>query len=691
MEGASLNIATDFPTQGSDAWRALVEKDLKGKPYEVLVSSVDAGLRLEPLYTSEGKVDEARLGFPGVAPYVRGTSPLGKSQCGWIVRQEYDDPRMDVARDAIAADLTRGADGVWLRVGIDQGVRVLTAGDLGLILEHVDLARTSVCLEPESDVLGVSAALVAVADARGVARSALVGAFGADPLGTLARTGRLPNGLDGSLRDAEELARFATQETPNVRAVLASSRAYSDAGATAVHELAWTVATGITYLRRLVDSGLAVDDASRQIQFALSVSGPFFVDIAKLRAARWLWSKVVAASGGSPEAQAMVLHARTAQHTMSVRDPWVNMLRTTAEGFAAAVGGADSLATSPFDAAVGPSDELARRVARNLQIVLRDEANLHRVADPAGGSYYVESLTEQLARAAWDEVVKVEALGGMDKALMLGHVSRTLAETGAPRLADVKRRKTPLVGVNEFPNLGESLLSRATVDFNAVEGELGTPFGKGSSEQRHRAMMDFAHSVQVVDRKSADMVKRAIAATALGVDLFSLAGVQRMGRPAVYGEPLEGFRVAETFEALRDASDVYFAQRGKRPLAALLNLGSVAQHTARAMWTRNALAAGGIDAVDLTGFPDPAAALAAYGDSGADMAVFVGPDELYETFVPEIAGQLRGKGARVVAVAGKVGGKESLYREKGVDLFLFAGADVHSILVTLHMQLGVSR
>lgn len=691
MSDAPLNVANDFPPRGPDAWRAAIEKDLKGKPFASLVSTIDAGLRLEPLYSRDVAVDPTRVGVPGQAPYVRGTSPLGTSQAGWMVRQEYDDPRMEVARDAIRADLARGVDGVWIRIGIEQGVRVLTAGDVQVVLDGVDLSRTSVCFEPESDVLGVAASFVAVADARGVSRGALVGCFGADPLGTLARTGRLMNGMEGSLRDMEELAIFASKETPNVRAVLANSRPYSDAGATAVHELAWTVATGVTYLRRMVDAGLTLDEATRQIQFALSVTGPFFLDIAKLRAARWLWSKVVAVAGGRPEAQAMLLHARTAMFTKSARDPWVNMLRSTTEGFAAAVGGADSLATLPFDAAVGPSDDFARRVARNQQVVLRDEANLHRVADPAGGSYYVESLTEQIARAAWDEFVAVEALGGMDKALTLGHVTRTLDETNAVRVDSIRKRKTPIVGVSEFPDLGESMLPRTVVDLNAVEGDLGHAFGTATSEQRHRAMMDFAHSTQVVERSSANMVARAVAATAIGVDLFSLGAVQRMGRPSVYSEPLPSFRASTGYESLRDASDAYFAQRGRRPLAAIFCLGPVSAHTARVMWTRNMLAAGGIDAVDLVDCENPAAALAAYTGSQADMAVFAGPDDLYEAFAADVAGAVRGQGARVVAVAGKLGEKEALLREKGVDVFFYAGADILGTLVTLHMQLGVSR
>ncbi|MBC7170955.1 MAG: methylmalonyl-CoA mutase, partial [Polyangiaceae bacterium] len=509
-----------------------------------------------------------------------------------VVRQEHDDPRLDVAAKAIGEDLSRGVDALWLRCGVHHGTRVLTAGDLAIVLEGVDLGAVSVCFEPESDALPVAAAVLALARHRGVPFEALRGSFGADPLGSLARAGSLSAGLGGTTRAAVDLATFAAERAPGMRAMLASSRPYADAGATAADELAFTIATGTSYLRALTNAGLSVDRAASQIQFALSVSGHFFGQIAKLRAARLLWSKVVGAAGGSAEAQAMALHARTATFTKSARDPWVNMLRGTAESFAAIAGGADSVATAPFDELLGPSDAFARRVARNTQLVLREESHLHRVVDPAGGSYYIEALTDDLARAAWEAFRAIEREGGMEHALPLGYVTRILEKTKEDRLERIRRRKDPVVGVSEFANLGETLPAREAVDMQEVDVELGHPLGAEGvpgdassargQDARVRKVAELGRAAADESVPAPKLTELALEAAALGVDFITMTSVLNDGNASVHMEPLTPFRAASPFEALRDASDARLASKGQRPSVALVCLGSVAQHTARA-------------------------------------------------------------------------------------------------------------
>jgi methylmalonyl-CoA mutase len=361
------------------------------------------------------------------------------------------------------------------------------------------------------------------------------------------------------------------------------------------------------------------------------VGGQFFPEIARLRAARLLWSKVVAASGGPPEAQAMVLHARTASATKTKRDPWVNILRATSESFAAVVAGADSVSTAPFDEPLGTPDEQGRRLARNTQLILRDESSLNRVADPAGGSYYLEQLTGEVARAAWAELQRIESLGGMTRALVQGDVARALAETVAARDKAVRTRRLPIVGVSEFPHLGEVPVQRephpTPVPVTTAEGG------------------------------------------------FS---------------PLRPVRLAEAFESLRDASDRNLALYGTRPRAFMLSLGTLAEHTVRSMWIANALAVGGIDTAEHRDFPDAAHAAEAFVAAGTPLAIISGPDTLYPEQVPVLAQALKAKGARAVAVAGRPGDHEAAFRAAGVDLFLYAGADLFQLLKTLHTHLGVA-
>ncbi|MCP3100368.1 methylmalonyl-CoA mutase subunit beta [Myxococcus sp. K15C18031901] len=623
MSQVPLHIAQEFKAPSVDEWRRLVDKDLKGKPFTVLQSALEGGLTLQPLYT-QADAAQATPESPGVAPYVRGTQPLGQTEGGWLVCQEYAEPDVVAAAEALRVDLDKGALAVWLCLGEAQGIPVRSQGDLERLLAPVRLAETPVHLEPEATPLVFAPQLLAVAEKVGVPRKALQGSLGIDPLGILARSGALPGGAATTLAEAAPLVTSLRETAPNLRPVLVSTRAYADAGATSVHELAWAMATGVEYLRGLERAGVAPETGARAIQFALSVGGQFFPEIAKLRAARLLWSKVVAASGGSPEAQAMVLHARTASATKTQRDPWVNILRATSESFAAVVAGADSVSTSPFDAPLGTPDEMGRRLARNTQLILRDESSLNRVADPAGGSYYLEQLTSDIARAAWTELRRIEALGGMEKALAQGDIARVLAETRAARDKAVRSRRQPIVGVSEFPHLGE-------------------------------------------------------------------APVKRPSRPAApSGAGLAPTRVAEAFESLRDASDRYLAAKGTRPFAFMASLGTVAEHTARSTWVVNALASGGIEAREQHGFADVAETAQRFAESGASLAVISGPDALYPEWVPALTAALEAKGARAVVVAGRPGDQEAAFRAAGVDLFIFAGADLFALLSSLHAQLGVA-
>ncbi|QSQ15867.1 methylmalonyl-CoA mutase family protein [Myxococcus landrumensis] len=624
MSQVPLHIAAEFPPRSLEEWRRLVDKDLKGKPFTSLQSPLEGGLSLQPLYVQQ---DEAPTPPPpGVAPYLRGTQALGHTEGGWLLCQEYSEPEVAHAAQALKADLERGTQGVWLCLGDSHGIPVKDAASMAKLLADVPLARTPVHLEPEAAPLSTASLLLSVAEKAGVAKSTLSGSLGVDPVGILARAGSLPSGVSVSsiLTEAAPLVTTLHESAPELRVLLVSTRAYADAGATSVHELAWAIATGVEYLRGLERAGVSPDVAARSVQFALSVGGQFFPEIAKLRAARLLWAKVVAASGGSPEAQAMRLHARTANANKTQRDPWVNILRTTAESFAAVVAGADSVSTSPFDEALGTPDEGARRLARNTQLILRDESSLNRVADPSGGSYYLEQLTSDFARAAWEELRRIEGLGGMEQALAQGDIARVLEETRTARDKAVRTRKQPIVGVSEYPFLGEAPVRREA---------------------------------------------RAPSAASAGL------------RPS---------RVAESFEALRDASDRYLTTTGHRPIAFLASLGTVAEHTTRSTWVANALGAGGIESREKHGFADIAATVAAFRESGATLAVISGPDALYPEWVPALTAQVKAQGARAVAVAGRPGEHEAAFRAAGVDLFIYAGADLVALLTSLHTQLGVA-
>ena len=670
-----------FPPVTKSEWVAKVEADLKGASFDGLRSTTPGGLALEPLYTAEDVEGMSAPGLPGVYPYLRGASPLS----GWAIRQEYDDPRPSVCKEMIRQDLERGAEALWLRLGPRNGCRVLTIDELDDLLGAVDLGTTSICLDGGSDALAVASGLLALAQRRGVPYTALDGGLGFDPVGLLAREGRIQGGLRARFAELQDLGSWCSRNAPGLRAANVSSDPYDGGGASIVQELAYTIATGLEYLRRLADGGMSVDAAARQIRFSYAVSGDFFTQVAKLRAARWLWAKVVITAGGEPNAAGMQLHCRTSRFTKTQRDPWVNMLRVTAECTAAVLGGAQSIATAPFDCAIGPADELAQRVARNTQIVLREESHLGAVADPAGGSWFVERLTNDLARAAWDQLRTIEAGGGVLAALGSGALVDAVGEVADTREKRIAERKTPIVGVSEFPNLHEGAVERDPVSAEEIQRLLKASVDSldlGAHRDRLRAI---AGSVNEAEREPGALTDACLAATTGGADMYSVATVLQHGQPDLHMEPILQWRAAEVWEQLRTRSD----QQPTRPVAFFANLGPIPSHTARSTWTQNLLAAVGIGAVTNDGFEDMEALATAWNASAASLAVICGSDEDYAALLEPAVAALKKAGCPVVLVAGRPGEREAALREAGVSDFVFVGADVLTVMTEVLDSVGV--
>jgi methylmalonyl-CoA mutase len=672
-----------FPPVTKSEWIAKVEADLKGASFDGLRSTAPGGIPVEPLYTEDDVQGLSDPGLPGVYPYLRGASPLG----GWLIRQEYDDPRPSVCKEMIRQDVERGVEALWLRLGPRDGCRVLTVDQLDDLLGDLDLSATSVCLDGGSDTLAVASGWLALAKRRQVPYSALRGGLGFDPVGLLAGKGAIQGGLQARFAELRDLGWWCSNNAPGLRAVNVSGVPYDRGGASSVQELAYTIATGLEYLRQLTSGGLSVDAAARQIRFSYAVSGDFFEQVAKLRAVRWLWAKVVVTAGGEPQAAAMQIHCRTSDFTKTQRDPWVNMLRVTAECTAAVFGGAQSIATTPFDSEVGPPDELARRVARNTQVVLREESHLGEVADPAGGSWFIEHLTTDLARAAWDEFRSIEAAGGIVAALGSGKLVDAVGDVADAREKRLAQRKTPIVGVSEFPNLHEAEVERDPVPAEEVQRLLKDSIDAldlGAHGDDLRALVRTANDPT---RKPGAITDACLGLTLGGADMYSVATALQHGQPDLHVEPVLQWRAAEVWEQLRERSDGNTVP----PLAFLANLGVAVSHKPRSTWARNLLAAAGVEAGANDGFSDVEALVAGWKRSSAAFSVVCGSDEDYATWLEPAVDALKKAGCPVVLVAGRPGDREAALRESGVSDFVFVGADVLTSMTRVLDAIEVQR
>ncbi|GAB3464721.1 methylmalonyl-CoA mutase subunit beta [Actinophytocola sediminis] len=448
-----LALASDFPAATADQWRALVGGVLRRSGVETddveaaLASPTYDGFDLKPLYTARDGASPA--GFPGLPPFVRGGTPAGQIHAGWDVRQRHAHPDPATTTQAILADLENGGTSLWLVAGA-SGLPVDALAD---VLAEVYLDLAPVTLDAGHDLTAAAEALLAVYADKGVRASEVRGNLGADPIGLRARTG-----TDTDLDGAIALAVSTAARYPRLRALVVDALPYHEAGSADSQELGYAIATGVAYLRALTAAGLDVPTAAGLVEFRLAATVDQFATIAKLRAARRLWARVTEVCGAGTRTAPQ--HAVTSSTMTTRRDPWVNMLRTTIACFAAGVGGADAVTVLPFDAALGLPDAFARRIARNTQSILIEESKVAGVLDPAGGSWYLERRTDELAHAGWAVFTELERTGGIVAALDSGLVDERIAATRAARTARYAEGAEHITGVTSFPDEHEKPLVR---------------------------------------------------------------------------------------------------------------------------------------------------------------------------------------------------------------------------------------
>lgn len=624
-------LANDFPAGTREQWRALVDKAIKGGDFEKrMVSKSADGIRIEPLYMRSDALASAATDAPGRPPFTRGGTRLPINPRGWDIRQIQTDTDPSKANTAILEDLEGGANSIALHMAhpLSPGLPIET-GALETALKGVLFDLCPISLVAWDRTPEAAEALTGVWQKRQVADAKRLGHFNYDPLTTLAMFGHLPDTIETALAKAASLVR-SVQSSPGVTALIADGNAYHCAGASEAQELAAMLSTLVAYLRACEKDAIALEKALPKIAIALAADADQFLTIAKLRAARHLIWRVAQESGASEAAGQVHITAVSAWRMMSKRDPWTNILRTTIATAGAALGGADAILALPFTYAIGTPDRFARRVARNIQIVLQEECNLGRINDPTGGSWYVEKLTNDLTKVAWSLFQEIEGKGGMGASLSAGFIQDRIAGVVEARAKSIATGKLEITGVSAFPILGD----------DGVKVEPRAP----------------AKAVQV--------------------------------SKAVQVRPLKVSRYAEPFEALRDAADAYAAKSGKGFRVFLASLGEVIDHTQRSTWIKNYLAAGGIDALTSDGFPNAEAAAKAFKGSGVTAACICSSDALNAEHAEATAKALKSAGAKLVLMAGRPGEKEAALKAAGVDQFLFAGADAVATLAGLQERLA---
>jgi methylmalonyl-CoA mutase len=707
----AVKLLDEFASVAFEDWRKLVQTELKDAPFDKrMFTATPEGIKLRPIYQP---LDIAGLphvnSFPGFAPFVRGGHAAGYVLQPWSISQEiaFSNAREfnHAARNSISRGLnalnmvldqaTRdGHDPDWAlpeQVGFG-GLSVATLDDLDHALDGIDLETTSLFIRSGASAMPFAALLVALARKRKKTPTALRGCIEMDPLGVLAHQGKLPQSVEGAYREMAVLTRWATEHAPHLQTICVHSRAWHESGANALQELAFTLATGVEYLRAANRRGLEVDLVAPRMRFAVTVGVNFFMEIAKLRALRMLWSRVISALGGNEASQKLALHVRTSQWDKTVYDPYNNMLRATVEAFAGVLGGCDSMQVGAFDEVIRRPDDFSQRIARNTQLILQKECHLDHVIDPAGGSWFVESLTADLAQGAWNLFQQVEKLGGMEAALRAEFPQKTVAATADEKIKAVNRRRDSVVGVNQYANTKEKPLEQPAEDARA--------FHKRRSQQvaSHRTSLEedqseivLAKLAKVVEAKGAALFEACLEAVSAGATLGEITRAVRISdSPCAPVQPVYITRVAAALEKLRAATDRYVAGGHERPKVFLCNMGPLREHKARADFSRGFLSVAGYEIVSSEGFKTPQDAVEAFAKSHAKIVVICSTDDNYSALVPALAQGFRAKKPdAIIVLAGYPQDQVETHKKSGVDDFIHLRADALEVLSQFQRKLGI--
>ena len=587
-------------TEDLDEWERIARREAKGQPLDELGSTTLEGIRVKPLYTSRDLKECSHLGtVPGAAPFVRGVRATMYAGRPWTIRQyagfstaEESNAFYRKALDAgqqgisVAFDLAthRGYDSDHPRVEGDvgkAGVAIDSIEDMKILFKDIPLDKVSVSMTMNGAVIPTLACFIVAAEEQGVSCEQLSGTIQNDILKEFMVRNTYVYPPEPSMRIVADIIEFASRNMPKFNSISISGYHMQEAGANLVQELAYTLADGREYVRAALSRGMDVDSFAGRLSFFFAIGMNFFMEAAKLRAARLLWSRIMSEfNPKNPRSLMLRTHCQTSGVSLQEQDPFNNVVRTAYEALAAVLGGTQSLHTNALDEAIALPTEFSARIARNTQLILQEETGVTKTVDPLAGSYYVETLTSELAEKAWELIEEVEGLGGMTKAVIAGLPKRRIEETAAARQALVDRGEEIVVGVNKYaPETEEPLDYRDISNFEVREAQIRRL--NRVREARNQQECDSAlDRITEAARSSGNLLEAAVAAARARATVgeISQAMEQVFGRhqatatalSGVYGAAYEG---DEEFDAIREAVDEFAASEGRRPRMLVAKMG----------------------------------------------------------------------------------------------------------------------
>ena len=688
---ADQGFFDEFERPTKEQWKAEATVALKGAPFDkVMYTKTYENLTIEPIYCAEDIEGLPHLkSRPGFAPFVRSTKASGYLGEPWKICQELTDGIPEKFNEEAKFDIARGQTGLHIvldrptRIGQDpadatsdeigvRGLSLASLADLATALDGIDSAAVSLLCYTGATALPLIALFAAAQGDAGKDLNETAACIGCDPLGELASEGHIAMSIDAAYDSMAQTIAWAQKKAPKLQTIFIQGHPYHNAGASSNEEVAFALASGAEYLRAMMARGLPIDDVAQRIRFGFSLGSTFFMEIAKLRAARILWSQLVAAFGGSEEAQKMRIHGRSSAFNKTVFDPYVNMLRITSEGMSGAVGGVDSLHLAPFDEPQRTPDRFSRRIARNVQVMLQEEARFTMPIDMGGGSYYIEKMTNDFAASAWAIFQDIENKGGMAAAIAAGQPQAMCAATAAKRARNIQHRSDVILGTNMYANLAEKKIDIPQIDHDAIKK---SRIAVLTAWRRKTLLYTLGDQLGAIESGLGDpsfpAVDRAIEALRSGATLGQLVELAAPSTAATVTRLLIT-RSAKDFETLRTRVEAAQQNNGRKFQIFLATMGPIPQHKPRADFAAGFFEVTGFEMLWNAGFETADAAADAALAANVSVIVICSTDATYPDYVPKLASRIKAaRPAATVIVAGKQAAEvEQAFIAAGVDDFI---------------------
>ena len=614
-------LFNEFPPISTEKWEEVITKDLKGADYEKkLVWKTIEGFKVKPYYRAEDLENLEYLNTnPAQEPYTRG---MNTNSNVWDIRQDIFVEDLAEANKLALDMLNRGVNSLGL-----CAINVESIADMETLLKDINPVAAKINFICSKDYKKTLELFVEFLKNHNYNTEEVYGTCGFDMFRYAMTFGTFHRTEEGDLKAAAELVNYAKAQLPNFRCLTIHGSLFNNAGSNIVQELGFSLAAANELVARLSEMGCKLEHVCSSIAFEYSIGSTYFMEIAKFRAARLLWSKIVEQYNPTCSCAAKsFIHAVTSTWNKSVFDPYVNLLRTTTETMSAAIAGVDSICTQPFDIAYKASDEFGYRIARNQQILLKEESYMDKIVDPAAGSYYIENLTNSIAQYAWEQFLSVEEKGGFCQAIRQGFVQDQVAKTAQQRDMDIATRKTTILGTNQYPNLLEKMGEKIAQQPMCTQG------------------CNTGNEVKV----------------------------------------LRTYRGAEAFEQMRLATE----QSSMRPKVFLLTYGNLAMRKARSGFATNFFGVAGYEIIDNVGFATPEEGVKAALESKADIVVMCSSDDEYAELAQPVCEGLKGK-VKSIVLAGYPKEMVETYQGYGVDEFIHIKTNVLDCLTKFQKLFGI--